>query len=506
MSVSTAAVYVPRSTHSSDLASLVREHGPSFISQLSEAGVELPNFVAREFEKFSTCGDLQQGYMHLSCLRCGHQLYLPFSCKSRSICPSCMGRRMGETAALLVDHLLPEVNYRHVTLSFAGPLAIRLGYNKTLLSKILQLAGRRIDSQLRRNVKAQHGLASVAPLHAGAFTVVQRFRFDLGLYVHAHMLLSDGAYQSNDSITGEADPEFLAADAWAIDDLKRIIGRLDQDIDKLLEEFEDDHDQIGLASAAQLGRSLQAVGPSSASGGSGLLYHGQYAALHVAPGFDGRDRKRLERQVRYMLRPACALDAVSKTSDGQVRLQLKSGRSTTITPTQLMARLAGMVPPPRFNMVRYRGFLSSRHHLRSRIAFDQTGHVSTPLQLALFECKHGTERAARTPKRPPTPDRIAWSKLLARVFQIDIERCPKCDGKMKIKQAVVDPDLISEGLRNRDLSPPDSVQLPAQDGPPYLPPTAAAHRNLATPPRTGARGPPTLVPLPGQTLLFDACV
>ncbi len=154
----------------------------------------------------------------------------------------------------------------------------------------------------------------------------------------------------------------------------------------------------------------------------------------------------------------------------------------------------------------YSGFLSSRHHLRSRIAFDQTGHVSTPLQLALFECKHGTERAARTPKRPPTPDRIAWSKLLARVFQIDIERCPKCDGKMKIKQAVVDPDLISEGLRNRDLSPPDSVQLPAQDGPPYLPPTAAAHRNLATPPRTGARGPPTLVPLPGQTLLFDACV
>ena len=108
MSVSTAAVYVPRSTHSSDLASLVREHGPSFISQLSEAGVELPNFVAREFEKFSTCGDLQQGYMHISCLQCGHQLYLPFSCKSRSICPSCMGRRMGETAARLVENVLSQ--------------------------------------------------------------------------------------------------------------------------------------------------------------------------------------------------------------------------------------------------------------------------------------------------------------------------------------------------------------------------------------------------------------
>jgi len=415
-----------------------------------------------------------------------------------------MGRRMGETAALLVDHLLPEVNYRHVTLTFAGPLATRLGYNKTLLSKILQLAGRRIDSQLRRNVKVQHGLASVAPLHAGAFTVVQRFRFDLGLYVHAHMLLTDGAYQSNDSIAGEADPEFFAADAWVIDDLKRISGRLDQDIHKILEEFEDDHDQMGLASAAQLGRSLQAVGPSSTSAGSGLLYHGQYAALHVTSGFDGRDRKRLERQVRYMLRPACALDAVSKTSDGQVRLQLKSGRSTSISPTQLMARLAGLVPPPRFNMARYRGILSSRHHLRARIAFDQTGSVSSPQQLALLECKHGTERVAQTPKRPPTPARIAWSQLLVRVFQLDVERCPKCEGKMKIKKAVLDPDLIAEGLRTRVASPVDSVELPAQTEASYVP-QAAASRERPKPARPGDRGPPTLPGLPRQTLLFDAC-
>ena len=37
---------------------------------------------------------------------------------------------------------------------------------------------------MRRSVKQQHGLASVASLHAGVVTVVQRFRSDLGLYVH----------------------------------------------------------------------------------------------------------------------------------------------------------------------------------------------------------------------------------------------------------------------------------------------------------------------------------
>ena len=34
---------------------------------------------------------------------------------------------------------------------------------------------------------AADGLASVASLHAGVFTVVQRFRSDLGLYVHLHL-------------------------------------------------------------------------------------------------------------------------------------------------------------------------------------------------------------------------------------------------------------------------------------------------------------------------------
>ena len=52
----------------------------------------------------------------------------------------------------------------------------------------------------------RHGLASVAPLHAGVFIAVQRFRSDLGLYVHLHCLVTDGAYDE-----GIADVRFLPA-------------------------------------------------------------------------------------------------------------------------------------------------------------------------------------------------------------------------------------------------------------------------------------------------------
>ncbi len=48
---------------------------------------------------------------------------------------------------------------------------------------------------MRLRAKQQHGLASVATLHAGVVTVVQRFRSDLGLYVHLHCLVTDGVYE-----------------------------------------------------------------------------------------------------------------------------------------------------------------------------------------------------------------------------------------------------------------------------------------------------------------------
>ena len=118
---------------------------------------------------------------------------------SRGCCPSCMGRRMAEGAALLVDHVLPAVGYRQWVLSFPGPMAVGLGYDAPLLAAIAGRLARAVMQDMRRSAKQQHGLASVASLHAGVVTVVQRFRRDLGLYVHLHCLATDGAYEEHKS-------------------------------------------------------------------------------------------------------------------------------------------------------------------------------------------------------------------------------------------------------------------------------------------------------------------
>ena len=104
--------YVPRQTHECDAAVLVRRHLAEFLGRCEERAGPLPAFVKGELEGFAGCGDFELGFVRTCCRRCGDELRVPFSCKSRGCCPSCMGRRMAEGAALLVDHVLPAVGYR----------------------------------------------------------------------------------------------------------------------------------------------------------------------------------------------------------------------------------------------------------------------------------------------------------------------------------------------------------------------------------------------------------
>ena len=75
---------------------LVREHLPRFLDRLEGSGASLPGFVRDELEAFTTCGDFEQGFLVVACRRCGEQLRVAFACRSRGICPACIGRRMCE--------------------------------------------------------------------------------------------------------------------------------------------------------------------------------------------------------------------------------------------------------------------------------------------------------------------------------------------------------------------------------------------------------------------------
>ncbi len=460
--------YVPRTTQESDALILVREHLAKFQERLeTQTGATLPGFVRAELEAFTTCGDFEQGFLLLACRHCGEQIRVPFSCKGRGTCPSCMGRRMCETAALLVDHRLPAVAYRQWVLSFPGPLAVRLGYDKELLGQVCRSFTNRVTQALRRQVKREHELSSSRVLHPGVLCVVQRFRNDLGLFVHLHCLVTDGCFEE----LAEGRPRFLPTGALTEDHLVRVLVAVHRDLAAALDEPATEPD-AGIGACVQLAnrRQLRLVAEAPRPKPMTVAAYGMQ--VHAATTVDGRDRHRLERLCPYMLRPPFAEDAVKALPDGQVRMYFKQptrqgATFTDISRDTFLARLAALVPPPRFNLVRYYGVLANRHKLRPRIA-PKTA-ADEPRQLSLFEQRAGQEFACigtlgQVAESPP--HRVPWAKLLARVFKIDISTCPKCQGPMRMRDAVTDPDKIALHLHDARAPPRPTPpqQLPILPG------------------------------------------
>lgn len=130
----------------------------------------MPRFIKDEFDAFLECGILAHGFLRLRCGECGHDKLLAFSCKRRGFCPSCGARRMSQTAAHLVDHVIPHVPVRQWVLSLPIPLRVLLAAQPELVTPVLQVVQRVITRHLLDAVglEADEG-------HSGAVTLIQRF-------------------------------------------------------------------------------------------------------------------------------------------------------------------------------------------------------------------------------------------------------------------------------------------------------------------------------------------
>ncbi len=106
--------YERRRPEQTSLYRMVREHYATFAAEVDHAsgGTGPPQFVKDEFAAYLDCGILACGFMRLTCEGCVRDTLVAFSCKRRGICTSCGTRRMAETPADLVDHVLPRVPVR----------------------------------------------------------------------------------------------------------------------------------------------------------------------------------------------------------------------------------------------------------------------------------------------------------------------------------------------------------------------------------------------------------
>ncbi|QIG04740.1 hypothetical protein GTK47_05020 [Proteus sp. ZN5] len=152
------------------LYQIVDEYYPAFAALMAEQGKELPGYVQREFEEFLQCGRLEHGFLRVRCESCHAEHLVAFSCKRRGFCPSCGARRMAESAALLVDEVLPEQPMRQWVLSFPFQLRFLFASRPEIMGWVLGIVYRVIATHLVKKAGHTHQVAKT-----GAVTLIQRF-------------------------------------------------------------------------------------------------------------------------------------------------------------------------------------------------------------------------------------------------------------------------------------------------------------------------------------------
>jgi len=173
------AGYQPRDAEHGVLHRVVDAYLDAFLDAAAAGveGVGLPAFIEQEFRDFLTCGVLAHGFARLRCGECAFERLVPFSCKGRGFCPSCGGRRMSESAARLVDHVLPHVPVRQWVLSLPYRLRYLLAWNHDLCRAVLGVYTRALLASQRRRARR----CGLRDGHSGCVTVIQRFGGGLNL-------------------------------------------------------------------------------------------------------------------------------------------------------------------------------------------------------------------------------------------------------------------------------------------------------------------------------------
>ncbi|MDA7754476.1 transposase [Pseudomonadales bacterium] len=154
------------------------------------------------------------------------------------------------------------------------------------------------------------------------------------------------------------------------------------------------------------------------------------------------------------MRPAIAEQRLSLASNGSVVVALKTpyddGTShVVLSPMEFMGRLIALVPKPRVNLTRFHGVFSPNSKLREFVI------PTKPVD------------ETETPKKSENKVySMTRAQRLKRVFSLEIEKCEKCGGKVRVIACIEDPAAIQkilmhlgldEASQARNRSPPSGL-------------------------------------------------
>jgi hypothetical protein len=321
--------------------------------------------------------------------------------------------------------------------------------SRKLTSKVHQLVTAMIT---RYYINAAEELGIKNP-QTGGVTFVQRFGSALNLNVHLHIIAIDGVFSTSGPIPvyfqlrGPSDDEvadIVAAVAHSVIETLRNDNYLPEegleiDPPTWLDQAFAESEQLAAAAAASTTMYIafgDRAGQKVRRIGRGFGYEEEIPAakgkrcysvngftIHANRYIGPKERGKLEELLAYGARGAFANDRLSlcdpEKPDGDLVYSLKRPWSDgtegiVMSAAETIEKLVALIPPPYVHLSRYFGVLSSRSKWRRQI-------VLRP------EIKKGFVASADG----QSSERLTWSKLLARVFKIDVTRCLACGARLQ---------------------------------------------------------------------------
>jgi len=419
---SRTAVYQPRRPERTVVYQVVQRHLETWLEETrgrDPDGEPVPAYIEQDFRKYLTCGILAHGFARARCAHCGHDFLVAFACKGRGVCPSCTTRRMAETAAHLVDHVLPQVPVRQWVLSLPKRLRYFLHHDPRLVNPVLRIFLAEVEAALR-------SCSLDAPREArfGAVTFVHRFGSALNAHLHFHCCVIDGLFSANEEGL-RFHPAGLTDQALA--QVQRQTRR------RVLQLFQ-----------------RRALLPEEATALMLGWDHGGGFSVDAAVRVPAWDRAGLERLLRYGARPLFASERLAWAEfDQRLVYQLPKPRPNgqtmlSLTPLEFLDHLAALIPPPRKHRHRYHGVLAPHAPLRPAV----TAYAGWPMDAPAGPPQAAAPPPAATKPAGFSPARYLWAVLIARIYEILPLLCPVCGGEMRLIAAVTEPEPVRRILRH----------------------------------------------------------
>ncbi|MEY3123987.1 MAG: hypothetical protein RLZZ573_507 [Pseudomonadota bacterium] len=448
-SASKPKLYNPRHTERTLLYQTVAEHYQTWLELACSGQFDGQGdhhspkpYVRKAFEKYLECGIFAHGFARARCGDCGHDFLVAFSCKGRGVCPSCTTRRMAETAAHLTDHVFPRLPVRQWVLSVPKRLRYYMQRDGPVLGMVLRIFLRVIAQTLQANSPGAANVDKQA-LHIGAVAFIHRFGSSLNEHVHFHVCVVDGVFEyvAGDVVTGgESTPSSVI--------FHPVCG---------IEE--DAIIQVQATLRRRILRAFVARGLLEKYDAKDMqAYQHSGFSVDTSVRIEAHDRAALERLLRYCARSPFAMERLRKAGSELVYRCAKQhsepasnrrGPRTdelTLTPLELIDRIAALVPPPRIHRHRYFGVLAPNSPLRAAV----TALTAAPAQVTTVQMQPDTKSADRgdsthgpraldnpiAPAAEPAPIKrpahYLWAVLIARIYEVFPLVCPICGGQMRI--------------------------------------------------------------------------